>query len=36
VNLNLARAVYRHEISDTVTRAPAAIDRALAVGGEQA
>jgi integrase len=36
VNPNDTRAVYRHQISDTVTRAPAAMDRALAVGGEQA
>jgi hypothetical protein len=35
VNPNVTRAVYRHQISDTVTRAPAAMDRALAVGGEQ-
>jgi len=36
VNSNVTRAVYRHQISDTVTRAPAALDRALAAGGEQA
>jgi integrase len=30
VNANVTRAVYRHQISDTVTRAPAAIDQALA------
>ena len=36
VNPNVTRAVYRHQISDTVTRAPAAMDRALAVGGEHA
>jgi integrase len=35
VNPNVTRAVYRHVISDTVTRAPAAMDRALAAGGEQ-
>jgi hypothetical protein len=35
VDPNIARAVYRHQISDTVTRAPAALDRALAVGGGQ-
>ena len=34
VNANVTRAVYRHQISDTVTRAPAAIDQALAAGGE--
>jgi integrase len=34
VNANITRAVYRHVISDTVTRAPAAMDRALAAGGE--
>ena len=34
VNSNVTRAVYRHQISDTVTRAPAALDRALAAGGE--
>ena len=34
VNPNMTRAVYRHQISDTVTRAPAAIDQALAAGGE--
>jgi hypothetical protein len=28
--------VYRHVISDTVTRAPAALDQALAAEGEQA
>jgi len=33
---NVTRAVYPQQISDTVTRAPAAMDRALAVGGEQA
>jgi hypothetical protein len=32
----MPHAVYWHQISDTVTRAPAALDRALAVGGEQA
>jgi integrase len=36
VNANITRAVYRHVISDTVTRAPAAMDRALAAGGEKA
>jgi integrase len=36
VNSNVTRAVYRHQISDTVTRAPAALDEALAAGGEQA
>jgi len=36
VNPNITRAVYRHQISDTVTRAPAALDRALRAGGEQA
>jgi hypothetical protein len=36
VNPNITRAVYRHQISGTVTRAPAALDRALRVGGEQA
>ena len=35
VNANVTRAVYRHQISDTVTRAPAAMDRALAAGGEK-
>ena len=34
VNANVTRAVYRHQISDTVTRAPAAIGLALAAGGE--
>ena len=34
VNPNVTRAVYRHVISDTVTRAPAALDQALAAGGE--
>ena len=34
VNPNVTRAVYRHQISDTVTRAPAALDQALAAGGE--
>ena len=34
VNPNVTRAVYRHMISDTVTRAPAALDQALAAGGE--
>jgi integrase len=29
VNSNVTRAVYRHVISDTVTRAPAALDQAL-------
>ncbi len=29
VNSNVTRAVYRHQISDTVTRAPAALDQAL-------
>ncbi len=33
-NPNITRSVYRHVISDTVTRAPAAMDRALAAGGE--
>ena len=32
VNPNVTRAVYRHQISDTVTRAPAAPDQALAAG----
>jgi integrase len=37
VNPNVTRAVYRHQISDTVTRASAAMDRALAPkAGEQA
>ena len=36
VNANITRAVYRHQISDTVTRAPAALDQALAAEGEQA
>jgi integrase len=35
VNANITRAVYRHQISDTVTRAPAAMYRALAAGGEK-
>jgi integrase len=35
INANITRAVYRHVISDTVTRAPAAMDRALAAGGEK-
>jgi integrase len=35
VNANVTRAVYRHAISDTVTRAPAAMDRALAAAGER-
>jgi integrase len=34
VNANVTRATYRHQLSDTVRRAPAAMDRALAVGGE--
>ena len=34
VNPNVTRAVYRHVISDTVTRAPVALDQALAAGGE--
>ena len=34
VNPNVTRAVYWHQISDTVTRAPAALDQALAAGGE--
>ena len=34
VNANVTRAVYRHVISDTVTRAPAALDQALAARGE--
>jgi integrase len=34
VNPNVTTAVYRHVISDTVTRAPAALDQALAAGGE--
>lgn len=34
VNSNVTRAVYRHLIADTVTKAPAAMDRALA--GEMA
>ena len=29
VNANVTRATYRHQISDTVTRAPAALDQAL-------
>lgn len=33
VNPNVTRAVYRHLIADTVTKAPAAMDRALAGGG---
>jgi len=32
VNSNVTRAVYRHLIADTVTKAPAAMDRALAGG----
>ena len=36
VNANVTRATYRHQISDTVTRAPAALDQALAAGGGQA
>jgi hypothetical protein len=32
VNSNVTRAVYRHLIADTVTRAPAAMDHALAGG----
>lgn len=32
VNSGVTRAVYRHQIADTVTRAPAAMDRALAGG----
>jgi hypothetical protein len=36
INSNVTRAVYGHQISDTVTRAPAALDQALAAGGEQA
>ena len=36
INPNVTRAVYRHQISDTVTRAPAALDQALAAEGEQA
>jgi integrase len=32
VNSNVTRAVYRHQIADTVTRAPATMDRALAGG----
>ena len=35
-NPNVTRATYRHVISDTVTRAPAALDQALAAGGGQA
>ncbi len=35
VNPTVTRAVYRHQISDTVARAPAAMDRALAAGGEK-
>ena len=34
VNPNVTRAVYRHQISDTVTRAPAALDQALAAEGK--
>ena len=34
VNSNVTRAVYRHVISDTVTRAPAAMHQALVAGGE--
>ena len=33
VNPNVTRAVYRPQISDTVARAPAAMDRPLATGG---
>jgi integrase len=33
VNPKVTRAVYRQQISDTVTRAPAVMDRALAAGG---
>jgi len=32
VNANITRSVYRHVISDTITRAPAAMDQALASG----
>ncbi len=32
VNWNVMRAVYRHLITDTVTKAPTAMDRALAGG----
>ena len=32
VNSNVTRAVCRHQIADTVTRVPAAMDRALAGG----
>lgn len=35
INANVTRAVYRQQISDTVARAPAAMDRALAAGGEK-
>jgi integrase len=35
VNPNVTRAVYRQQISDTVARAPSAMDRALAAGGEK-
>ena len=34
VNANVTRATYRHQLSDTVRRAPAAMGRALAAGGE--
>ena len=36
VNANVTRATYRHQLSDTVRRAPAAMDRALAAGGRVA
>jgi len=35
INANVTRAVYRQQISDTVARAPAAMDRALAAGSEK-
>lgn len=33
VNANITRSVYRHVISDTITRAPAAMDQVFAAGG---
>ena len=35
INANVTRAIYRQQISDTVARAPAAMDRALAAGSEK-
>ena len=32
LNSNVTRAVHRHQIADTVTRAPAAINRTVAGG----